>query len=145
MLHFKIILITSIVFLSSFTYSSNYSTLIKIKSNNEEIYFNVEIANTENQRIKGLMNRDDIENNEGMLFIFPSEHRVNMWMKDTYIPLDIIFISKNKYIVDIIKNTKPESKTILQSKFIAKYVLEIKAGLVELLNINIGDMVSFEK
>ncbi len=145
MLHFKIILITSIVFLSSFTYSSNYSTLIKIKSNNEEIYFNVEIANTENQRIKGLMNRDDIKNNEGMLFIFPSEHKVNMWMKDTYIPLDIIFISKNKYIVDIIKNTKPESKTILQSKFIAKYVLEIKAGLVELLNINIGDMVSFEK
>lgn len=145
MLHFKIILITSIVFLSSFTYSSNYSTLIKIKSNNEEIYFNVEIANTENQRIKGLMNRDDIKNNEGMLFIFPSEHKVNMWMKDTYIPLDIIFISKNKYIVDIIKNTKPESKTILQSKFVAKYVLEIKAGLVEFLNINIGDIVSFEK
>jgi len=145
MMHFKIILITSIVFLSFFTYSSNYNTLIIIKSNNEEMYFNVEIANTENQRIKGLMNRDDIKNNEGMLFIFPSEHKINMWMKDTYIPLDIIFISKNKYIVDIIKNTKPESKTILQSKFLAKYALEIKAGLVELLNINIGDIVSFEK
>ena len=52
---------------------------------------------------------------------------------------------KNKYIVDIIKNTKPESKTVLQSKFVAKYVLEIKAGLAELFNINTGDIVSFEK
>ena len=80
-----------------------------------------------------------------MLFIFPNEARISMWMKNTLISLDIIFISKNKKIVDIINNAKAMSEVILISKVKAKYALEINSGLVKKLKIQIGNDVYFEK
>ena len=118
---------------------------IIIKNNYKDIYFNVEIARKKIDRDKGLMFRKNLNLDKGMLFIFPNESKVSMWMKNTLISLDIIFISKNYKIVDIINNAKAMSKEILTSKVKAKYALEINAGLVKKLNIKIGNNIYFEE
>jgi uncharacterized membrane protein (UPF0127 family) len=118
---------------------------IIIKNNIKDVYFNVEIARKKTDREKGLMFRKNLSLDKGMLFIFPNESKVSMWMKNTLISLDIIFISKNYKIVDIINNSKIMSKEILTSKVKAKYALEINAGLVKKLNIKIGNNTYFEE
>ena len=91
------------------------------------------------------MYRKNLLDNEGMLFIFPSENIIQLWMKNTYIPLDIIFISKNKVVVDIKKNMEKLSETIIKSKVKSKYALELNAGLINKLDIRIGDKVFFNE
>ena len=76
-----------------------------------------------------------------MLFIFENEEIQSMWMKDTLIPLDMIFISKELDIVDTIENTKPKSTKTLLSNCASKYVLEINAGLCEQHGIRFCDKV----
>lgn len=121
------------------------TTNIIIQNNIKDVYFNVEIARKKIDREKGLMFRKNLSLDKGMLFIFPNESKVSMWMKNTLISLDIIFISKNYKIVDIINNAKAMSKEILTSKVKSKYVLEINAGLVKKLNIKIGNNIYFEE
>jgi uncharacterized protein len=121
------------------------TTNIIIKNNIKDVYFNVEIARKKIDREKGLMFRKNLSLDKGMLFIFPNESKVSMWMKNTLISLDIIFISKNYKIVDIINNAKVMSKEVLTSKVKAKYALEINAGLVKKLNIKIGNNIYFEE
>ena len=109
--------------------------------------FSVELAETQEQRSKGLMNREALDENRGMLFIFDEEKEHSFWMKDTLIPLDIIWISKDKRIVDIKKNVQPcveEECEILKSSSMAKYVLELNAGQSDKTNIKIGDRLIFK-
>ena len=114
---------------------------IEISIYNKNITFNVEVAKTIEERRTGLMYRKKLLNNEGMLFIFPREKIIQLWMKNTYIPLDVIFISENKVIVDIKKNMEKLSKTIVKSKVKSRYALEFNAGLINKLDIEIGDKV----
>ena len=149
-MHFKSLLnniIYSILFFSLFSpLIANSKLNIKIENaHSSSINFKVEIANTKELRESGLMFRTKLEKKEGMLFIFPYEKIIKMWMKNTQIPLDIIFISEDKKIVDIVENAKEMSDTIIVSKVKSKYVLEINSGLVKHLNINIGDNLNFGK
>ena len=121
------------------------TTNIIIQNNIKDVYFNVEIARKKIDRDKGLMFRKNLNLDKGMLFIFPNESKLSMWMKNTLVSLDIIFISKNHKIVDIINNAKAMSKEILTSKVKAKYALEINAGLVKKLNIEIGNNIYFDE
>lgn len=108
--------------------------------------FFVEIAKTPEQHQKGLMFREHLNENAGMLFIYNTENYLTFWMKNTYIPLDIIWISKDYEIVDIAQNVPPCTTIkcpIYMSKLPAKYVLEINANLTEKYNIKIGDTVDF--
>ena len=105
----------------------------------------MEVVRKKIERERGLMFRKSLNLNRGMLFIFTNESKVNMWMKNTLISLDIIFISKDYKIVDIINNAKAMSKDILTSSVEAKYALEINAGLVKKLNIKIGNNINFEE
>ena len=114
---------------------------IEISIYNKNITFNVEVAKTIEERRTGLMYRKKLLNNEGMLFIFPREKIIQLWMKNTYIPLDVIFISENKVIVDIKKNMEKLSETIVKSKVKSRYALEFNAGLINKLDIEIGDKV----
>ena len=118
---------------------------IEISIYNKNITFNVEVAKTIEERRTGLMYRKKLLNNEGMLFIFPREKIIQLWMKNTYISLDVIFISKNKVIVDIKKNMEKLSETIVKSKVKSRYALEFNAGLINKLGIEIGDKVLFNE
>ena len=143
MMHFKFINLILNFFLISFYTFSNEK--IEVSIYNKNITFNVEVAKTIEERRTGLMYRKKLLNNEGMLFIFPSEKIIKLWMKNTYIPLDVIFISENKVIVDIKKNMEKLSETIVKSKVKSRYALEFNAGLINRLDIEIGDKVLFNE
>ncbi len=143
MMHFKSIHLIFNFFLVSFYTFSNEK--IEVSIYNKNIIFNVEVAKTIEERRIGLMYRKKLLNNEGMLFIFPREKIIQLWMKNTYIPLDVIFISKNKVIVDIKKNMEKLSETIVKSKVRSRYALEFNAGLINKLDIEIGDKVLFNE
>ena len=143
MMHFKFIHLIFYFFLFSFyTFSSEKIEVSVYKKN---ITFNVEVAKTIEERRIGLMYRKKLLSNEGMLFIFPHEKIIQLWMKNTYIPLDVIFISKNKVIVDMKKSMEKLSETIIESKVKSKYALEFNAGLINKLNIKIGDKILFNE
>ena len=143
MMHFKFINLILNFFLISFYTFSNEK--IEVSIYNKNITFNVEVAKTIEERKSGLMYRKKLLNNEGMLFIFPREKIIQLWMKNTYIPLDVIFISENKVIVDIKKNMEKLSETIVKSKVKSRYALEFNAGLINKLDIEIGDKVLFNE
>ena len=143
MMHFKFIYLVFNFFLISFYTFSNEK--IEVSIYNKNITFNVEVAKTIEKRRTGLMYRKKLLNNEGMLFVFPREKIIQLWMKNTYIPLDVIFISENKVIVDIKKNMKKLSETIVKSKVKSRYALEFNAGLINKLNIEIGDKILFNE
>ena len=104
--------------------------------------FFVEVARTEEQRQKGLMFRERMDKKEGVFFVFEKEDVYPFWMKNTLIPLDIIWIDKDFKVVFIFKNAQPCQKDpcpVLDPKISATYVLEINAGLVDDLDIRFGD------
>lgn len=107
--------------------------------------FDIEIADNDYEVQTGLMHRKSMKNDRAMLFIFPDSRMRSFYMKNTYISLDIIYIDKDKHIVSIQEHTNPLDETPLPSKFPAKYVLEINAGLSNKLNINVGDSIAFTK
>ena len=98
----------------------------------EKVCFNVEVARTERTRNEGLMYRRYLPKISGMLFVFPHEDKHAFWMKNTYIPLDIIWINRLGKIVWVSENTPPcrvDPCPIFKTPVAAKYVLEINAGL----------------
>lgn len=106
--------------------------------------FNVEIADEANERVNGLMGRENLDKDDGMLFIFDKEEVQGFWMKNTLISLDIIWIGSNNEVVYIKKGTIPcveEDCEIYFSNESALYVLEINAGMVEKFEIKEGDKV----
>ncbi|MEM3112860.1 MAG: DUF192 domain-containing protein [Candidatus Pacearchaeota archaeon] len=114
--------------------------------NKSQICFNTEIADTENERKIGLMSREYLEENKGMLFIFHKEDKYGFWMKDVLIPLDIIWINSDLEVVHIEKNVLPCKSVICNTYFPDKnslYVLEINGNLTEKNIISIGDKIIF--
>ncbi|MGV6828133.1 MAG: DUF192 domain-containing protein [Flavobacteriales bacterium] len=105
----------------------------------------IEIADDDYQTQTGLMYRKSMKKNRGMLFIFEEEKPHSFYMKNTEIPLDIIFINSQKKVVSIQKNAKPFDKTSLPSKGPAQYVLEVNAGLCDQWNLMTGDVMEFSK
>src|SRR3979490_1729025 len=90
--------------------------------------FSVEMATTEQEKETGLMYRKELPDGRGMLFDFSPEQQISMWMKNTYIPLDMIFIRADGRILRIAENTEPQSTRIIPSGGLAKGVLEVIAG-----------------
>lgn len=103
----------------------------------------IEVADTYAKREKGLMYRKTMKENRGMLFIFPDESRRSFWMKETHIPLDIIFVNSNKEINHIVKNCKPYSLKGIQSFEYAQYVVEVNAGYCNKHSVKIGYKINF--
>jgi len=108
---------------------------------NSKIKIDLEIADTEYERQLGLMNRNTMEETQGMLFIFSAERIQSFWMRNTLIPLDILFINKNNEIVTIHNNTKVLSAQSYPSSAPAIYVLEVNGGITERHNIQLGDKI----
>lgn len=106
---------------------------------NSKITIDLEIADNEYRRQLGLMNRPSMEENQGMLFIFPVEQMQSFWMRNTLISLDMIFVNKNKKIVTIHKNTKILSSQSYPSSEPAMYVIEVDGGFTDRHHIVTGD------
>src|ERR1700686_5126894 len=103
--------------------------------------FSVEMATTEQEKETGLMYRKELADGKGMLFDFSPEQEVSMWMKNTYISLDMIFIRADGRILRIAQNTEPMSTKIIPSGGLAKGVLEVIAGTAQKYGIQPGDRV----
>ncbi|KPG01005.1 hypothetical protein IP86_05930 [Rhodopseudomonas sp. AAP120] len=103
--------------------------------------FSVEIATTEKERETGLMYRKELPDGQGMLFDFRPEQQVSMWMKNTYVSLDMIFIRADGRILRIAENTEPMSTRIIASGGPVAGVLEVVAGTAKKLGIAPGDRV----
>ncbi len=103
--------------------------------------FDVEVARTPKQRETGLMYRRSMAADHGMLFDFGRVDIVAMWMKNTYLPLDMLFIDKSGRIVKIARRTVPFSRTIIYSGAPVLAVLEINGGVSDRLGIREGDTV----
>lgn len=119
-------------------------TIYKITSDSLRISVDIEIADTEYDIQTGLMYRNTMSKNQGMLFVFDDISKRSFYMKNTRIPLDLIFIDDKNTIVSFQKNTKPFDESSLPSNVPAKYVLEVNAGLVDAWSIKVGDSMTYK-
>jgi len=165
---FKITFIT-ILFLSIFFYAcQKQGENIKIDTSDQknaekikftkmgEVFFqdslkslknkvDVEIAETDETRQKGLMFRESMMEGQGMLFIFQVEEPQGFYMRNTIIPLDIIFINSKMKIIKIHKKTEPFSEKTLPSFKPALYVVEVIAGFTDKFGIKEGDFIDYRR
>ena len=105
--------------------------------------FIIELAKTDKERRTGLMNRKTLEENRGMLFVFEDEQKRSFWMKNTYIPLSIAYISKDGIIKEIY-DMEPLSLEGIKSKYSIMYALELNKGKFKELNVKAGDKIRIE-
>ena len=115
---------------------------LEIVTRNGVHVFSVEMATTEEEKTTGLMYRKELPDGKGMLFDFSPEQQISMWMKNTYISLDMIFIRADGRILRIAENTEPMSTKIISSGGLAKGVLEVIAGTAQKYGIRPGDRVA---
>lgn len=105
----------------------------------------IEIAETDSSRMRGMMQRESIPDDWGMLFIFPNEQERGFWMANTPKALDLMFIDADSTIVNIARYVQPMSAETIPSEGAAQYVLEVEAGYTESIGILEGDNVSWSR
>lgn len=113
-----------------------------------DVEFIVEIARTDESRKSGLMNREYLPENRGMFFVFDKPGLIGMWMKNTFIPLDMIFIDEKNEVVDILAEVQPCKSDFCEtyeSSKKTKYVLELNAGMAARYGINLGDKLRLQE
>ena len=115
---------------------------VVIATRNGPVRFSVEVSVTPQERAVGLMHRRQLAADHGMIFDFGAEQNVTMWMRNTYVSLDMVFIDAGGAIRHIAKRTTPLSERTISSQYPVRYVLEINGGLADKRNIAIGDNVS---
>lgn len=108
------------------------------------VSFVVEIADTPSKREMGLQYRRDLAADRGMIFLFPAESQQSFWMKNTPLPLDMIFINRERKIVGIVEQTVPFSLDPRSVTAPSQFVLEINGGLAKRHAIKAGDAVRFD-
>lgn len=123
---------------SLYAFEKNNLTII---TKNQTIKYQVEIARTPQEQQIGLMYRKNLPPQTGMIFLFQEERPAQMWMKNTFIPLDIIFFDKSGNITQIHTNAKPHDLTIISSDIPVAGVLEINAEETKKAEIKIGDQL----
>lgn len=139
-LSFVVFVVLGIVYLNQKPKQSNFSFL------QHNLNLQIERAESLAHQAKGLMYREKLDESSGMLFIFSNEAKRTFWMKNTYTPLDLIYISKDKKIIEIKENLEPcqaNDCSTYTSVVEAQYVLEVNAGFVQKNNIQIGEEVAF--
>ncbi|MEO1261356.1 MAG: DUF192 domain-containing protein [Bacteroidota bacterium] len=117
-----------------------------ISSASGEVIHHLDIEKAENdeERALGMMFRRSMPDSRGMLFLFDEARPQSFWMKNTFIPLDIIYIDENKKITTIYANTTPHSETSLPSKGNAQFVLEVRGGFCQDYGVKVGDSVDWQ-
>ena len=103
--------------------------------------FTVEVADDKAERAQGLMHRETMPKSAGMLFVYPDPQTVGFWMKNTLIPLDMLFLDSTGTVQKIHSNAIPLDKSPIYGGENIQYVLEINGGLAELIGITVGSEV----
>jgi len=118
---------------------------LSAKDNDTLSVIDIEVADDNQRRARGLMYRKSLPADAGMLFIFDTEEIQSFWMKNTYIPLDMLFINAYNEIITIHANTTPLKEWNYSSTQPALYVVEVNAGYCVRKNIAEGDKIIFER
>jgi uncharacterized protein len=116
---------------------------VTIDTDNGPVVIQAEIADTPDERSRGLMFRTNMGEKEGMLFLFPREEQLSFWMRNTLIPLDMVFIRADKTILGIVENAEPKTETPRRVPGISQFVLELNGGAAAKLGIRAGQTMSF--
>jgi uncharacterized membrane protein (UPF0127 family) len=116
-----------------------------IHANGKSTTFMIELALTPSQKQQGLMFRRTMAPDHGMLFDFQENRLVSMWMRNTYLPLDMIFASQSGKITHIHENAIPHDESVITSRGQVRFVLELNAGAVKRFDIRIGDQLVSEQ
>jgi uncharacterized protein len=117
------------------------ASVVVIDTPERKVPFRVELARTEEERERGLMYRDHLAPDAGMLFLFERPSLLTFWMKNTLIPLDMIFIGQDRRIAGIVAEAEPQTLTPRRVEALSQYVLEIGGGLAARLGIAAGQRV----
>ncbi len=152
--------LVGVIILISFSCKENAKTPVKpieitftkeadfyfLKENDTVVKLDIELAESDYEQQTGLMHRSSMEMNQGMLFIYKDERpRPTFYMKNTKIPLDLIYINSDMNVVEMNENATPFDETPIRANQPAQYVLEVNAGFVEKYNITDSLNVSFKK
>ncbi|MFT3730636.1 MAG: DUF192 domain-containing protein [Hyphomicrobium sp.] len=114
-----------------------------VSAGGSEHSFVIEVASTEKEKALGLMFRTELDDNQGMLFPYAAERGLQMWMHNTYIPLDMLFIRSDGTIARIEEQAAPLSDRVISSEVPVLAVLEIPGGAAARLGIKPGDKVRY--
>lgn len=121
------------------TTSGEFATVSLVPSDGERVELEVEIADDERERQRGLMERTELAENVGMLFVFEQQQQLSFWMKNTFIPLSVAYIDSEGRIIDV-QDMEPLDTTRHPSAEPAMYALEVNQGFFEERGIEVGDM-----
>ena len=116
---------------------------LAIKAHGKVLHFTVEVATSEDQQRHGLMFRNSLPAMHGMIFVFAANKQVTFWMKDTPLPLDMLFIDRHGIISQIVEKATPESTTPIPSMGKVRAVLELIGGAAAQYHIARGDKVIY--
>jgi uncharacterized membrane protein (UPF0127 family) len=108
-----------------------------------DVTFQAELADDDAERQKGLMFRTAMGDSEGMLFLFPREQQLAFWMRNTLIPLDMVFIKADRTILGVVENATPRTETSRKVPGNSQFVLELNGGTAARLGIKAGQAVTF--
>jgi len=117
---------------------------VVVHTSGGDVPVTVEVADTPARQSLGLMYRKDLGADAGMLFVFPRTQHLTFWMKNTVLPLDMIFIGDDRRVVGIVKDAVPYTTTPREVAGDSRYVLEVNAGFSERHGVRAGDTVTFE-
>jgi uncharacterized membrane protein (UPF0127 family) len=118
--------------------------IVILESEGRTVRVEVEVARTPEQRTRGLMFRKELKPHHGMLFIFDREEQQSFWMKNTYIPLDMIFIDDGLKVVGVVENAEPMTTVSRRVDGPSRYVLEVRGGFAGSQGIAAGTRVKLE-
>jgi uncharacterized membrane protein (UPF0127 family) len=115
------------------------------KDGKSSITIDIEIADDDSKREVGMMGRPTMEDKQGMLFVFQEEYRASFWMKNTILPLDMLFINKEGTVITIHKNTTPFSEQTYSASGMTLFVLEVNAGFTDKYGVKEGDRMIWKR
>ncbi len=121
------------------------ATELIIKTETETFVYQTDIAQTPQELQQGLMFKKELPDNYAMTFLFPSSRVVRMWMKNTFLPLDMIFFDADGVISHIHQNAEPFSEETISSFLPAAGVIELLAGTVKEKKIKVGDLIQLKR
>lgn len=139
----------SIIFVALFLFISACGAFgegsISLQTTSGKHTYKIDVAAKPDERAKGLMFVQQMDENKGMLFVFEQTREVSFWMRNTFIPLDMIFIDEFGTVKSIHENAIPQDGTPIPSNVPVKYVLELNAGQVKKIGLAVGDIATHKR